>query len=104
MDMKVTFEVLTAVTVHCLPPFYTGYVLGVLFDPEDGGSTSTGLHDFISQMTLLFEVNPVHTVPIQRCVLILLVKCALKILQGKFDNSKLATVSTVRPSVRPYML
>jgi hypothetical protein len=54
---------------------------------------------FMSQMTILFEVNPVHTTPIQRCVLILLVKCALKILQEKIDTSKLGTISTDRPSV-----
>jgi hypothetical protein len=87
--------------VHCLPPFYAGYVLDLLFDPEDGGSTATGLHGFMSQVTVLFEVNPVYTIPIQRCVLILLVKCALKILQEKFSTSKLATVSTDRPSVVP---
>jgi hypothetical protein len=56
----------------------------------------------MSQMRVLFEVNPVHTIPIQICVLIL-VRCALKILQGEFDTSKLVTVSTARPSVDPLL-
>jgi hypothetical protein len=89
--------------VHRLPPFYARYLLGLLLDPEDGSRTSTGLHGFMSQMTVLFEVNPLHTTPIPICFSILLVKCALKILQGKFDTSKLATVSTDGPSVDPLL-
>jgi hypothetical protein len=76
----------TAVKTQGAETRYACFLLGLFFDPEDGGQhvsrkyplTFSGLHGVISQKTWLFSLRLCHTYSVHTCTILFKCMCVLE--------------------------